>query len=184
MKVFVAFAGPRLKGNTATLMNCFIDGIKSEAPDVEIFDGKVYEKKINYCRGCELCKTKFETCVQKDDMASLYDDIFNSNVLIMAGPTYWFNMAAQLKTFIDRMYGIKSGGLRNKTLVYITTYGDVDEIASGAKNAINSLSEVSDYLGVPFEYVAESTGEREISENTAAQKRAFEAGASLAKKMK
>lgn len=183
MKVFVAFAGPRLKGNTAELMNSFIDGMKSAKPDIKIFDGKVYEKKINYCRGCELCKTKTGVCVQKDDMFELYDDLFDSDVLILAGPTYWFNMAGQLKVFVDRMYGMRAGGLRNKTIVYITTYGDVDEYASGAHNAINSLKEVSEYLGVPFEAVYASTGSGPISENAAVRDMAFDRGAELARKI-
>ena len=30
--------------------NAFIDGMKSQKPDAEYIDGKVYQKKINYCQ--------------------------------------------------------------------------------------------------------------------------------------
>ena len=130
-----------------------------------------------------MCKTKTGVCVQHDDMFDMYDEIYDSNVLILAGPTYWFNMAAQLKTFIDRLYGMRAGGMRNKTLVFVTTYGDVDEYASGAHNAINSIKEVSEYLGVPYEAVYASTGASSIAKNEQVKKMAFDKGAALAAKL-
>ena len=182
MKVFIAFAGPRLKGNTAQLMNAFIDGMKSQKPDAEYIDGKVYQKKINYCRGCEMCKTTTGVCVQHDEMFDMYDEIFDSDVLIMAAPTYWFNISGQLKVFLDRLYGMKAGGMRNKALVYITTFGDVDEYASGAHNAVNSIKEISEYLSVPYCAVYASTGMGGVSR--AALEKAYKQGAELAKSIK
>ncbi|MBQ3379058.1 MAG: flavodoxin family protein [Clostridia bacterium] len=182
MKVFIAFAGPRLKGNTAQLLESFVSGMKSARADIDFVDGKVYQKKINYCRGCEACKTKTGVCVQHDEMFDMYDDIYSSDVLVMAAPTYWFNMSGQLKVFLDRLYGMKAGGMRNKTLVYITTYGDVDEYASGAHNAINSIKEISEYLGVPYEAVYASTGMGSVSK--AALEKAFRQGEEVAKSIK
>lgn len=80
-------------------------------------------------------------------MQDLYHEVVDSDVLVLGAPTYWFNMAAQLKTFIDRLYALPSGSLHGKSIVYITTFGDSDEKVSGAYNGINALQDTADYCG-------------------------------------
>lgn len=184
MKVFYGYAGPRVNKNTHTLMKYFIEGFKSDSPEAEIFDAKLYEKNIGYCTGCDGCLYGDRTCVIKDDMQDLYDEVASSDVLVLGAPTYWFNVAAQLKTFMDRLYALPSGSLHGKTLVYVTTFGDTDDKISGAYNGISSFKDISDYCGAKFHSLYVSTEVMDVEVNEEVKKNAFEAGIEVSKELK
>lgn len=184
MKIFYGYAGPRVNKNTHTLMNSFIDGFNKNYEGTEIFDAKLYEKNIEYCTGCDGCLYGERTCIIKDDMQDLYHEVVDSDVLVLGAPTYWFNMAAQLKTFIDRLYALPSGSLHGKSIVYITTFGDSDEKVSGAYNGINALQDTADYCGAKFYAVYASTEAMDVEENEEAKAAAYEAGEKLAEEVK
>ena len=184
MKVFYGYAGPRINKNTHNLMNSFIEGFSTNYPSAEIFDAKLYDKEIGYCTGCDGCLYGEKTCIIKDDMQDLYSHVVDSDVLVLGAPTYWFNIAAQLKTFIDRLYALPSGSLHGKSIVYITTFGDTDEKVSGAYNGMSSMKDMSDYCGAKFYTVYASTEVMDIENNVEAKAAAHEAGEKLAEELK
>jgi multimeric flavodoxin WrbA len=55
------------------------------------------------CPGCDKCKNDGESCVIEDDMLDLYGEVVAADVIIFSTPIYWWNMSAQLKTFLDRL---------------------------------------------------------------------------------
>lgn len=63
-----------------------------------------------------------------DDYLPLIRRVVNYNPIILATPTYWYTMSAQMKTFIDRLSDLLGIGkeigreLRGKSLYVITTY--------------------------------------------------------------
>lgn len=62
------------------------------------------EKKIGYCTGCYSCWTKTPgICVQKDDMATLIQEMSGSDIIIFGSPLYFNNISGTLKVFIDRL---------------------------------------------------------------------------------
>lgn len=72
--------------------------------DYNIIDLKKLD--IRPCTGCVKCAAK-NRCVQKDDMAPLYDAIVNADALIVGGVTYFAHPNALTRTFMERLYPLR-----------------------------------------------------------------------------
>ena len=76
----------------------------------DITQGKLVhlrKERINPCHACDYCKdiNKGE-CIQKDDMQPLYKDIIDADTIVIVSPIYWWQVTAQTKLFIDRLYAL------------------------------------------------------------------------------
>ena len=101
MKILAIVGSPRLKGNT----NYLVDKALEEAAALGVETEKIVlsQYDIKPCLGHDECST-FESCTQKDDMNWILDEFLNADGIILATPVYWYNVSAQMKTFIDRNY--------------------------------------------------------------------------------
>lgn len=74
--------------------------------------GKAYEMihlsrlRINPCVGCVKCADT-NRCVQKDDMAPLYDKIVNAEALIVGAAVYFGHPNAFTHTFLERLFPLR-----------------------------------------------------------------------------
>lgn len=74
--------------------------------------GKEYELvhlsrlKINPCVGCVKCADT-NRCVQKDDMAPLYDKIVNADALVVGAAAYFGHPNAFTHTFLERLFPLR-----------------------------------------------------------------------------
>jgi len=103
MKVLVINSSPRMdKGNTALILNPFLEGMKEAGAEVELF----YTSKldINPCTAEFNCwlKTPGE-CYHNDDMKMLYPKIAEADVMVFATPVYVDGVTGPMKNLIDRM---------------------------------------------------------------------------------
>lgn len=126
MKLLIISASPRKGGNSDTLCDEFSKGAIKVGHTVE----KIFlkEKKINYCTGCGLCINKQGTCSQKDDMEEIKNLLIDADAIVFATPIYFYTMAGQLKTFIDRWCFFYKE-IKNKDFYYIMTAADSDKDA-------------------------------------------------------
>jgi multimeric flavodoxin WrbA len=101
MNILAIVGSPRQEGNT----NYLVDIALEEAKKLGIETEKIVLSKYNIspCQGHVNCAS-YESCTQKDDAAWILDKFQKANGIILATPVYWFNMTAQMKTFIDRNY--------------------------------------------------------------------------------
>lgn len=100
-QVLILSASPRRNGNSDQLCNELMRGAIDAGHQVE----KVFlaDHLIHYCLGCGVCSKKQDgMCVQSDDMAPILEKMVQADVIVFATPVYFYNMAAQLKTLIDR----------------------------------------------------------------------------------
>jgi multimeric flavodoxin WrbA len=82
-------------------------------------------KKVAGCMGCQYCFAHDGECVQKDDMADILKVIDQTDLLVFASPIYWFDIAAQLKSVIDRMYASAKIGFHfRKTALLLDSGSD------------------------------------------------------------
>lgn len=102
-KVVVVCGSPRIGGNSEILADAFIRGAKDAGHNVKKI--RLAEKKVLPCLGCSYCSDNNLPCILEDDMNSLYPEILGADVIVMASPVYYFGFTAQLKAFIDRLYG-------------------------------------------------------------------------------
>ena len=100
MKQVTCIVGsPRSNGSCAYLVDTLINGINNAAVTVKKYC--VGEIKMNYCYGCKKCYESGE-CVQTDDVKNVVLDILNSDYVVIAAPSWWADVPAQLKTLFDR----------------------------------------------------------------------------------
>lgn len=101
MKIMGVVGSHRKKGNTSILMQEVLRPFEAQGVETElIFLG---DYNITGCRGCEGCRESFK-CVINDDMQKLYPALIKSDALILGSPTYFYNISADMKAFIDRCY--------------------------------------------------------------------------------
>lgn len=135
MKVVCILGSPRPKGNSTLLAKCFCNAARNRGATVRIF----HLNKLNFrgCQACMACKTKYEYCVQKDDLEKILKAVADCDVLVLASPVYYGDVSSQLKAFIDRTFSfLKDDYTTNpqpsrlspgKKLVFILTQGQPDE---------------------------------------------------------
>lgn len=99
-KVIVISASFRKNGNSDTLANEFARGAADAGNDVEIIS--LSGKQIAFCRGCFACQ-KTGRCVIGDDAVGIEQKILGADVVVWATPIYYYEMAGQMKTLIDRL---------------------------------------------------------------------------------
>ena len=88
------------------MINTFMENVK----DHDVVKLNIASMNIKGCLGCKYCWSHQGECVQKDDMEQVWTHLKEADVLIFGSPIYWFDMTAQLKTVIDRMYAGGSTG--------------------------------------------------------------------------
>lgn len=133
MKACVVFGSPRKTGNTASLLEAFVNELEKAGAELCIYD--VYEKNISGCRACLQCqKDKSRAyCVLEDDMQPILASVSESDVIVIAAPIYCWGLPGPVKTVFDRFiysfckyYGDDPHGpalLAGKKLALITTCG-------------------------------------------------------------
>ena len=99
MKAVFVLGSPRLNGSTQTITSEIERGLKTRGFETKKFI--LHEMDISYCMGCKSCYTTGER-VYNDDVIQTVQEIFDAQLVIVASPSYWGDVTAQLKTFIDR----------------------------------------------------------------------------------
>jgi len=89
-------------GNTALILNPFLEGMKEVGAEVELFYTR--KLKINPCHGGFICwlKTPGE-CWQKDDMQMLYPKLREADIYVFGTPVYVDGISGPMKNLLDRI---------------------------------------------------------------------------------
>ena len=111
--VLVLNGSPRRNGNTAALVDAFVEGAAQAGHDVVRFDVALMD--IAPCRGCLGGGADADSpCVQKDDMDAVYAAYRAADVVVLASPMYCWSVTAQEKAVLDRLFYAASARLRFK----------------------------------------------------------------------
>ena len=125
-KIIVLNGAPRKNGNTAKLVEAFVDGAKSSGNQAVVFylDGM----DIRSCKGClHAGRDSKSPCSQKDDMDKIYAEFEAADVVVFASPVYFWTITGPLKTAADRLYAelecLGYGGFPKKSVLLMTAHG-------------------------------------------------------------
>lgn len=112
MNIVVISGSPRKSGNTEIMAETFAKGAMENGHEVTI--KKLSQLKVWPCTACKYCFTSGGVCSQKDDMTEILEVVDQADMLVFASPIYWFDITAQLKCVIDRMYARGKIGFHHK----------------------------------------------------------------------
>lgn len=104
MKQWIAIIGsPRRGENTETL----VDIISQVLEDKEITVQKFYldMKKMSPCTNCEYCMERGE-CYIDDNISTILNKMKTSDGVILASPSYNYNVTGQMKILLDRTFSL------------------------------------------------------------------------------
>jgi len=113
MEVVAICGSPRLKGNTATLVEALLEGARDAGASTTRLNPTTMD--IADCDACRACLESAEAgCIIGDDMQQIYAALKRADAWVFAAPVYFWNVAASLKRVIDRLYAFytEEGGWR------------------------------------------------------------------------
>jgi len=123
MKNVVVNGSPRAKGNTEMLAEAFLRGAWEAGHEGSLIN--LREKKIAGCLGCQYCFSHDGVCAQKDGMEEILAELDQADMLVLASPIYWFDVTAQTKAVIDRLYARGKRGFHfHKTALLLNSGSD------------------------------------------------------------
>lgn len=147
MRVIVLRGSPRRGGNSDTLADYFVKGVK-ETGEAKVLDFILNDMNIRPCQGCESCATsEGHRCAIDDDMQEIHSVFADADIVVWATPMYWGYMTAQMKTALDRMEALAMDVEKywlNKEFVAILTY------RHHYHSTIGFFERVQDYFGFKF----------------------------------
>ncbi len=133
-KVLIISASPRKGGNSEILADEFAEGAREAGHEVK----KVclYDKTINFCKGCLACQ-KTQRCVIHDDANAIVQKMKDADVLAFATPIYYYEMCGQMKTMLDRANPLFPSDYAFRDIYLLASAADAEE--SAADGAVNGL---------------------------------------------
>ncbi len=104
MKKVTAFVGSPRRKHTHDAVQQFL-GVVQALGDVECEIVHLGDHRVEQCRGCCVCFNRGEEfCPSRsDDRDPLIEKMMTSDGVVLASPTYSFQVSAIMKTFLDRL---------------------------------------------------------------------------------
>lgn len=103
MKVIAINGSPRKNGNTQLLIKRVLEPLQRGGCETKIV--QIGGFAIRGCRACMKCKElKNKRCsIESDPVNDIIQEVFQSDILILASPTYFADITSETKAFIDRL---------------------------------------------------------------------------------
>ena len=135
--------------------NCFkvLNDIKTDNDKLISLSGK----DMKFCLGCGSCHEKLEKhCVLDDFITNhIYNEIINSNDIVIASPMYMSNINGVCKNLLDRLNPFYQHGLlKNKNIYLIMTGGSSKEDnEEEIKGIIKYFEGISEWMYFNFKFL-------------------------------
>lgn len=120
--VLVIETSLRANSNSDALAEAFVKGAKEAGHNVEVVSLK--GKSMAFCKGCLAC-LKVGKCVIQDDAVEIAEKMHGAEVIAFATPIYYYEMAGQMKTLLDRANSLYGSDYK---------YGDIYLLSTAAED--------------------------------------------------
>jgi len=106
MKLIAINGSPRIKWNTATLLEHALKGAESAGAETKLVH--LYDLDYKGCISCFACKLKggesFGKCAVNDDLSPLLKEIRTVDALILGSPIYFGDVTGEMRSFMERLF--------------------------------------------------------------------------------
>lgn len=117
MKIIAINGSPRKKGNSARMLESWIDGVKAAQAEIDIQRTDLYDLSFTGCRSCFACKRKgaktYGTCPVRDGIHDLIAAVYDADALCVACPIYFGELDAYTRCFLERAMFCKTTYRKN-----------------------------------------------------------------------
>lgn len=120
MQILAVQGSHNLKGNTAALLDAWLEGARQAGHEVQRLE--LAKLNLKPCIGCNACRPEGKgtgQCIHKDDLP--ISAVRDCQALVMASPVYWWNFNATTRIFLDRLYCLPFNIWRGKKVKHIFT---------------------------------------------------------------
>ncbi len=182
MKTLVLKASPRKDGNTATLADRLIAGLR-EGGETDVTTFSLHDLALRPCQACNAClRPPFAGCVLDDGYQQVYPVFRDADLVVLAAPVYWWHLCAQAKTFVDRWHSAltfdRDHCLARKRLVLILAYFAEDPY--GVDLVERMFESICGWCGARLDVLRYHSASRHARESEETLARAAALGRSLA----
>jgi FMN-dependent NADH-azoreductase len=182
MKTLILKGSPRKDGNTATMADRFVAGLKDVGHE-EIVEFHLNDLEIRPCQACNGCfRPPYSGCVLDDDFQKIFPTFRDADLVVFAAPIYWWHLCAQMKTFVDRMHPMltfdRDHCLPTKDLVLITAHFAEDPY--GVQLAVKTIESICGWAGMDFDCVRYHAASGHVRDDASKLDEAFDLGRSFA----
>ena len=150
MKV-VAFNGsPRRSGNTEQMIEKVFEVLQNQGIVCERID--IAHQPLRGCTACYGCVKNKEHCVLPDHFNEWFDKAKAADALLIGSPTYFANVTAETKAFLDRLGLVArvTGALIRKPLGVVVAVRRGGAVP--AFDAINRVGQINQMMIVGSSY--------------------------------
>lgn len=157
MRVIGINGSPRKNANTAALVQKILSGAREKGAETATFN--LNELNIKPCQSCNACKSR-EGCIQKDDMQEIYRALNEADALVLGSPIYMFQMSAQSKTFLDRLYAYYKSPItdQNKGKKVVLAFTQAHPDANAYQAYFEHTASVFKLFDTPVQEIIVATG--------------------------
>lgn len=100
-KIVAVMGSPNIGRNTDSMVTATVRGMREAG--AEVMEVRLRDYTFRGCQSCGGC-LRDGICKQNDDMQKIYPLIQYSDGLVLASPTYNYNITAEMKAFVDRLF--------------------------------------------------------------------------------
>lgn len=182
MKTVLLKASPRKDGNTATLADRVVEGLRTEG-ETDIVEFSLHDLALRPCQACNAClRPPYAGCVLDDGYQAIYPAFRDADLVILAAPVYWWHLCAQAKTFVDRWHSAltfdRDHCLARKRLVLVLAYFAEDPY--GVDLVERMFESIAGWSGLRLDVVRYHSHKSHVREAPGKLAEAYELGRSLA----
>lgn len=103
MKVIAINGSPRPNKNTVQLLNQALKGAQTAGAETKLIS--LYPLQYRGCVSCFYCKRKDKkhgTCIIKDDLTPVIEELKSADAIIWGSPIYFYNITSALQALFER----------------------------------------------------------------------------------
>ena len=122
--VLVISTSLRSRSNSHLLAQQFAQGAQEAGHQVELVS--LQGKELHFCNGCMAC-LEAHRCVIEDDANAIVEKMGAADVICFATPVYYYEMAGQMKTLLDRANSLYDSDYTFRDIYLLTSAAEEDD---------------------------------------------------------
>lgn len=111
-KVLILTSSPQPNGNSNAMATAFEQAALLKGALVRRVD--MVGVRGSGCSACMACRKSSDKCVVVDQVGELLDNLYTTDVLVMAAPVWWMDIPVAMRRFVERWYALVDSNFKTR----------------------------------------------------------------------